>query len=108
LDGAYIPAFNQNQNFNSFSLKKNFTLLGSAHSLKEIKIKEKQNIRFIFLSPIFENNKNKKSLGIYKFMNLKKLTKNDVIALGGIKISDFNLIRKINISSIASISLFQK
>ena len=108
LDGAYIPAFNQNLNFNSFSLKKNFTLLGSAHSLKEIKIKEKQNIKFIFLSPIFENNKNKKSLGIYKFMNLKKLTKNDVIALGGIKISDFNLIRKINISSIASISLFQK
>tara|TARA_B100001093_G_scaffold143726_1_gene136272 strand:+ start:306 stop:842 length:537 start_codon:yes stop_codon:yes gene_type:complete len=108
LDGAYIPSFNKSLNFNCYSLKKNFTLLGSAHSLREIKIKEKQNIKFIFLSPIFDNNKNKKSLGIYKFINLKKLTKINVIALGGIKMSDLNILRKIKISNIASISLFQK
>ncbi len=108
LDGVYIPSFNKNLNFNCYNLRKNFTLLGSAHSLKEIRIKEKQKIKFIFLSPIFENNKNKRSLGIYKFINLKKLTKKNVIALGGIKITNLSIARKINISGIASISLFQK
>ena len=108
LDGAYIPSFNKNLNSNCYNFKKNFTLLGSAHSLKEIRIKEKQNVKYIFLSPIFDNNKNKKSLGIFKFINLKKLTKKNVIALGGIKMSNLNRIRNINISSIASISLFQK
>ena len=108
LDGAYIPSFNKNLSSNCYSFKKKFTLLGSAHSLKEIRIKEKQNVKFIFLSPIFDNNKNKKSLGIYKFIYFKKLTKKNVIALGGIKMSNLKMIRKINISSIASISLFQK
>ena len=108
LDGVYIPSFNKNLNFNYYRLKKNFTLLGSAHSLKEIRIKEKQNVKFIFLSPIFDNNKNKKSLGIFKFINLKKLTKKNIVALGGIKTSNLNIIKKINISDIASISLFQK
>ena len=108
LDGAYIPSFNKNLYFNSFSLKKNFKLLGSAHTLKEIKIKEKQNIEYIFLSSLFKNNKNKISLGIYRFINLKNLTKKNVVALGGIKKTNFNIIKKINISSIASISLFHK
>ena len=108
LDGAYIPSFNKNLNFNSFSLKKDFKLLGSAHTLKEIKIKEKQNIEYIFLSSLFKNNKNKISLGIYRFINLKNLTKKNVVALGGIKKTNFNIIKKINISGIASISLFHK
>ena len=108
LDGVYIPSFNKNLNFNSYSSKKNFTILGSAHNLEEIKIKEKQKVEFIFLSPLFKNNKNKKYLGIYKFMRLKKLTKTNVVALGGIKINNFNLIKKINVNKIASISLFKK
>jgi thiamine-phosphate pyrophosphorylase len=108
LDGVYIPSFNKNFNFNFYSSKKNFTILGSAHNLNEIKIKEKQNVKYIFLSPIFKNNKNKKYLGIYKFMRLRKLTKTNVVALGGIKINDFNLIKKINVNKIASISLFKR
>ena len=108
LDGAYIPSFNKDLAFNSFSFKKNFKLLGSAHTLKQIRIKEKQNIKYIFLSSLFKNNKNKISLGIYRFINLKNLTKENVVALGGIKKTNFNIIKKINISSIASISLFQK
>ena len=108
LDGAYIPSFNKDLSFNCYSFKKNFTLMGSAHSLKEIKIKEQQNVKFIFLSPIFDNSKKKNSLGIYRFINLKKLTKKNVIALGGIKTSNLNIMKKINISDIASISLFQK
>jgi thiamine-phosphate pyrophosphorylase len=108
LDGVYIPSFNKNFNFNFYSSKKNFTILGSAHNLEEIKIKEKQNVKYIFLSPIFKNNKNKKYLGIYKFMRSRKFTKANVVALGGIKINDFNLIKKINVNKIASISLFKR
>ena len=34
LDGAYIPAFNKSFLHNSFNLKKNFKLIGSAHNLR--------------------------------------------------------------------------
>ena len=108
LDGAYIPSFNKDFIFNSFKVKKNFKLLGSAHTLNEIRIKEKQNIECIFLSPLFKNNKIKRALGIYRFINLKNLTKKNVVALGGIKSTNFNIIKTINVSNIASISLFKK
>ena len=53
LDGVYIPAFNKDIHHNTFSLKKKFTLIGSAHNLREIREKEKQNVSYIFLSPLF-------------------------------------------------------
>ena len=40
LDGAYIPAFNKDYHHLSYFLKKNFILIGSAHNLKEFRIKE--------------------------------------------------------------------
>ena len=40
--------------------------------------------RYIFLSPIFKNNKNKKFLDVIKTNLLKKLTKNQIVLLGGI------------------------
>ena len=52
LDGAYIPAFNTSFSHNSYSFKKKFKLVGSAHDLNEIRIKEKQNTDLIFLSPL--------------------------------------------------------
>jgi len=53
LDGAYIPAFNSDFKINSYHLKKKFTLIGSAHNLKEIRTKELQNVNYLFLSPLF-------------------------------------------------------
>ena len=82
LDGAYIPAFNNSLNHLAYSYKKNFKLIGSAHNLKEIKIKENQNVSKIFLSSLFKKNKN--FLGINKFKLLSKFTKKDIVALGGI------------------------
>ena len=58
FDGAYIPSFNKDYDHLSYSLKKNFILLGSAHSLKEFRIKERQNVSKIFLSSIFKKNNN--------------------------------------------------
>ena len=50
-------------------------MIGSAHNLKEIKIKEKQGIKLIFLSPLFETKNYIKKLGIIKFNILSLKTK---------------------------------
>ena len=89
LDGAYIPSFNKSVNHLSFSKKKNFLIIGSAHNNKEIKIKEKQGVNIIFLSSIFKENHN--YLGINKFRLLSSLTKKKIIALGGISKKNQNL-----------------
>ena len=68
LDGAYIPSFNSKVNHLSFSKKKNFLLIGSAHNNKEIKLKEKQGVNIIFLSSIFKENKNSVSPLQIKFI----------------------------------------
>ena len=107
IDGVYIPSFNKNLNVRYLRYKKNFELLGSAHSLKEIKIKEKQNISKIFLSPLFKTNKSKYFLGIYKFINLKNTTKQNVVCLGGLNKDNLNKLKLINPHGFASISLFK-
>ena len=86
LDGVYIPSFNKNFKHLSYSLKKNFKIIGSAHCLKEIRIKEKQKVEAIFLSSLFKKNKN--FLGINKFKKIAGLTRRNVIALGGISIKN--------------------
>ena len=106
LDGAYIPAFNKSLTHNCFQLKKKFNLLGSAHNLKEIRIKEKQGVKYLFLSPIFK--KNNKSLGIYKFMNLSQKTKLQIVALGGINNENIKLLKLIKLKNISSISYIKK
>ena len=50
LDGAYIPSFNKDKKHLSFSIKKNFLIIGSAHNNNEIRIKESQKSKnFIFI-----------------------------------------------------------
>ena len=51
LDGVYIPSFNNKINYvQSYSLPKNFDIIGSAHNITEINIKLKQKCNEIFLS----------------------------------------------------------
>lgn len=107
LDGAYIPAFNKDFKVNSYHLKKEFTLIGSAHNLKEIRTKELQNVNYLFLSPLFASKKNKRGLGIYKFINLSKKTKKKIICLGGINKDNIKKINLIKPYGIAAISYFQ-
>ena len=105
LDGAYIPAFNKNFNHLAYSYKKNFKIVGSAHNLKEIRIKEIQNVRKIFLSSLFKKNKN--FLGIYKFKLLSKFTKKNIIILGGISNKNRRKLTLLNQSDFAGISYFE-
>ena len=57
FDGLYVPSFHKQLRFHNI-IKKKFDIIGSAHNVTELKIKEKQGCSKIFLSPIFENNKN--------------------------------------------------
>ena len=106
LDGAYIPSFNHNFNHLNFLKKKDFFLIGSAHNIKEIRIKEKQQVSCIFLSSIFKKNKN--YLGLYKFRNLMKLTNKKIFALGGISKKNIKMLNLIKVYGFAAISLFKK
>ena len=105
LDGAYIPSFNKNFEHLSFSYKKNFILLGSAHNHKEIKIKETQKIKLIFLSSLFKLNKN--FLGINKFNKLSTHTYLHVIALGGINKQNQKKLKLTRCLGFAGISYFK-
>ena len=75
----------------AFSLKKNFKIIGSAHNIKEIKIKEIQNVKRFFISSLFKKNKN--YLGINKFKLISKLTNKKVVALGGISKKNINKLK---------------
>jgi thiamine-phosphate pyrophosphorylase len=105
LDGAYIPSFNKNTEHLAFSYKKNFDIVGSAHNLKEIKIKEKQKVNKIFLSSLFKKNKN--FLGINKFRLLSKLTKKKIVVLGGVSKENVKKLKILDQSEFAGISYFE-
>ena len=105
LDGAYIPSFNKNYKHLTYSLKKNFEIIGSAHNVKEIRVKERQKVNKIFLSSLFKKNEN--FLGINKFKLLSKLTSKKVVALGGINEKNKKKLTLINVSDFAGISYFE-
>ena len=105
LDGAYIPSFNKNIKHLSYSLKKKFKIVGSAHNLKEIRTKETQKVNEIFLSSLFKNNKN--YLGINKFKILSQLARKEVVVLGGISKKNLKKLKILNQSKFAGISYFE-
>ena len=86
-------------------MPKNFKIIGSAHNLKQIKIKEIQKVKKIFLSSLFKKNKN--YLGVNKFKLLSKLTRKKIVALGGISKTNLKKLRLLNTSDFAGISYFE-
>ena len=105
LDGAYIPSFNQSFNHLSYTYKKKFNILGSAHNLKEIRTKEIQKVNKIFLSSLFKNNKN--FLGLNRFKILSNLTKKKIVVLGGVTSKRIKLLKLLNNPEFAGISYFE-
>ena len=105
LDGTYIPSFNKNTNHLAYSLKKNFKIVGSAHNLREIRIKERQKVELIFLSSLFKKNKN--YLGLNKFQLISKLTKKEVVALGGVSNKNLKKLKIFKQLKFAGISYFE-
>ena len=105
LDGAYIPAFNKNYEHLSYSYKKKLEIIGSAHNLNEIRIKENQKVNKIFLSSLFKKNKN--YLGLNKFKILAKLSSKNIVALGGISQKNKKKLSLLSQSDFAGISFFE-
>ena len=92
-DGIYLSS--HNKSLKSLSQKrKNFKIIGSAHSNKEIFMKTQQGCEIIIFSKLFRVDYDKKAsfLGIIKFNNFLKINKK-LIPLGGIKSSNLNKLR---------------
>ncbi|WP_440916821.1 thiamine phosphate synthase [Candidatus Pelagibacter sp.] len=106
LDGVYLPSFNKKFDHLNYSTYSNFIILGSAHNLKEIKIKETQGVQSIFISSLFKKNNN--FLGINKFKLISSYSKKNIIALGGISKKNIKELRLLNISGFAGISFFEQ
>jgi thiamine-phosphate pyrophosphorylase len=107
LSGIYLSAFNK-KILISNHFKKG-SIIGSAHSFKEVREKIKSKCSVIFLSPIFNKNigKLRKPIGIIKFLlisqHFKKVT---FYPLGGIY-SPLKL-RAYGVKGFAGIEYFNK
>ena len=108
LSGVYIPSFNKKINFKNISTYKNFKIIGSAHNLKELRIKENQNCSEIFISPLFKTKKNSSFLDIVRFNLIAIKTKKKIVALGGVNFKTLNRINMTKSFGIASISWIKK
>ena len=104
LNGAYLPSFNTDTKHLNYKIKSNFLFIGSAHNLREIRIKETQKVSQIFISSLFKLEKN--YLGFYKFINLSKLSKSKIVALGGISKNNLKRLSLLKISGYAGIGIF--
>jgi len=107
LDGVYLPSFNKKLNVAQINIKKKFIIIGSAHSVDEIKIKERQGVKLIFLSPLFKTNKKTKYLNPVKFNYLASKTPKKIIALGGITSKNLNKLKMVNAFGFAGITYFE-
>ena len=105
-DGVYISSSNKNLNLRTSNVKKKFKFLGSAHNLKEIRVKEHQNVEIIFLSPLFKEKTNKQ-LNIYRYLKLRGITKMKDISLGGINNKNIKKLNMIKPFGFAGISYFE-
>ena len=106
LDGSYIPSFNQSLRHLAYKTKSSFIIMGSAHNIREIRLKEAQKVKIIFISSIFKKNKN--YLGINKFKNFTKKYNKKFVALGGISKNNLKKLKLLNVNEFAGISFFEK
>ena len=77
-DGIYIPSFNKKKTYLNLE-KRNFKIIGSAHSQKEIHQKIDQKCKAVFLSPLFYVKKTKGYLNLHKFNYLALLNKTNIL-----------------------------
>ena len=108
-DGIYLSS--KNNDFKPLNIKKiDFDIIGSAHNLKEINLKDKQNCKYILLSKLFtvDYDKNAPTLGLIKFNKYTQYSKSKLIPLGGIKLSNLSKLKLINSEGFAVLSEIKK
>ena len=107
LDGVYIPSFYKTLNTHNLNINKKFLKIGSAHTIEEIRIKEKQGVQLIFISPLFKNPKKKRFLDCVNFNSLTLKTNLKTVALGGINAKNIIRLKQIKSYGFASISYLE-
>lgn len=107
LDGIILSHNNKRAYLNVNNYKKNFKIIGKAHSQNEYSFKIKQNCTAIFLSPIFQSLKynTSKILSINKFNQISKDWKTNIYALGGINFENIRKVRMTKAKGIGFTSL---
>ena len=102
-DGLYLSSYNK-------KIYHNISVIGAAHNYKEIYEKIKQKCKIILLSRLFKTTyKNKQSFfGASKFNLIIKNFNAEIVALGGIRSSNFLKLNLINSNSFALMSEVKK
>ena len=108
LSGVYIPSFNKLLNLKQFNIRQKFKIIGSAHNISEIRIKEKQGCKEIFVSPLFKTKKLNFFNDVIRFNNITKDYKQKIIGLGGICEKNFSKLKLTNLIGFASIEWIKK
>ena len=108
-DGIYISAHNRNLRVAQLKYF-NYKIIGSAHNVREINIKLLQGCSTIVFSRLFKTAYEYKKgfLGVTKFNLFKISRKENLVPLGGIKLSNLNKVNMINCNSIALSSEIKK
>ena len=108
-DGLYLSSYNR-KHYNIRFIKNSLKIIGSAHNIKEIYEKRKQNCKNIVLSRLFKTDyKNKKGhLGIIKFNFMAINSKEKLIPLGGIRQKNLNSLKITKSNSLAILSEVKK
>ncbi len=108
-DGIYISSYNKDLRIGQLK-KLNFKIIGSAHNIKEIQIKSTQGCSDIVFSRLFKTSYSNKEgfMGIVKFNLFKLSRKENLVPLGGIRLTNLNKLNIVKCSSIALSSEIKK
>lgn len=89
--------------------KKNFKIIGTAHSQVEYYFKQRQNCNLVFLSPLFFNSKYSinKILGPLRFNLISRDWITETGCLGGINFKNLKKIKLLKINALGFISLIK-
>ena len=107
ITGLYMSAYNNK----TFSFNKNYlfnyTIIGAAHNITDIRKKFLIGCDIVFLSPIFKttSHPNAKPVGLIKFLLISKMFQNKVYPLGGVNEKKLGYFNKY--SKFAGISCFK-
>ena len=108
-NGIYISAKNTSLKFLNLR-RSNFTLIGSAHNIKEISFKKKQGCKNILLSRLFQvtYKPHLNYLGVIRFNKYVLNIDKNIIPLGGINLSNLNNTKIINSYGFAMMTEIKK
>ena len=98
-DGFYISAYNHK-----------FKIIGSAHNVNEIRAKKFQGCSTIIFSRLFKTSYQYKKgyLGVVRYNLMANLFRNQLIPLGGIKISNLNKLKNVKCDAFTIFSEVKK